>query len=290
MNTIKKKLETLCKELTKQNKSVLDQSKQVSSEETLRRQEIHQKFSDSIKDVQEKMDAQDKERMKQAEENEKLREQLQSFLNQYEVREKHFEQQLKQKDLEVQLESAKLRQAEELLKQSQSEVQQFRAIAETLSQRDTESRAQLAMYAEKFEGLQGTIAKSNDQFISFKKDSEKLAKRCKALEKEKREAVQNSDKNNASVKELSQSCDQLRKDLVVVTKQKSSMEMLCRKLTEERTALKEKLKAYEPEPETKTEAAKEETAEADATNKQADASEPAAAAEEAAAEPVAAGQ
>eukprot|EP00961_Rhodomonas_salina_P020545 276500-Rhodomonas_salina.1 len=31
------------------------------------------------------MDAQDKERMKQAEENEKLREQLQSFLNQYEV-------------------------------------------------------------------------------------------------------------------------------------------------------------------------------------------------------------
>lgn len=111
-----------------------------------------------------------------------------------------------------------------------------------------------------------------------------------ALEKEKREAVQNSDKNNASVKELSQSCDQLRKDLVVVTKQKSSMEMLCRKLTEERTALKEKLKAYEPEPETKTEAAKEETAEADATNKQADASEPAAAAEEAAAEPVAAGQ
>lgn len=113
----------------------------------------------------------------------------------------------------AQLESAKLRQAEELLKQSQSEVQQFRcvgrcpnccsalflrspscwqtdfpplmcvcwgrAIAETLSQRDTESRAQLAMYAEKFEGLQGTIAKSNDQFISFKKDSEKLAKRCK---------------------------------------------------------------------------------------------------------------
>ena len=50
-----------------------------------RRQELHAKFTESIKDVQEKMDLQDKERIKQAEENDKLREQLQSFLDQYEV-------------------------------------------------------------------------------------------------------------------------------------------------------------------------------------------------------------
>ena len=39
---------------------------------------------------------------------------LQSFINQYEVRDKHFEHQLKAKDLECQLAEAKLRQAEEL--------------------------------------------------------------------------------------------------------------------------------------------------------------------------------
>lgn len=120
-----------------------------------------------------------------------------------------------------QLEAAKLKQAEELLKQSTHELEQFRCVigllcterwwnvmhspglykfcccgvgcpdltdgkfgccrqvAETLSQRDQDSRAQLAMYGEKFAGLQGTISKSNEQFISFKKDSEKLAKRCK---------------------------------------------------------------------------------------------------------------
>jgi peptidoglycan hydrolase CwlO-like protein len=51
-----------------------------------------------------------------------------------------------------------------------------------------------------------------------------------------------SEKNSTVVTELSQSCDQLRKELAVVTKQKNSMETLCRKLTQERAELKEKLK------------------------------------------------
>lgn len=113
-NAVKKKLENLCKELQKQNKTVLDQSKQVSEEEATKRAELSAKFSESIKDVQEKLQTHDEERVKQGEENTKLREQLQSFINQYEVRDKHFEHQLQAKDLERQLAEAKLAQAEEL--------------------------------------------------------------------------------------------------------------------------------------------------------------------------------
>lgn len=65
---------------------------------------------------QEKMEVQDQERMKQATENDKLREQLQNFISQYEVREKHFEHQLHAKDLECQLAEAKLKQSEEMCK------------------------------------------------------------------------------------------------------------------------------------------------------------------------------
>ena len=107
-NTVKKKLETLCKELQKQNKTVLDQSKQVSAEEQEKRKELSDRFSETIKDVQDKIASHDEERQKQDQENTKLREQLQSFLNQYEVRDKHFEHQLHAKDLEVQLAEARL--------------------------------------------------------------------------------------------------------------------------------------------------------------------------------------
>jgi len=113
-NAVKKKLETLCKELQKQNKTVLDQSKQVSAEEQEKRKELSDRFSETIKDVQDKIASHDEERQKQDQENTKLREQLQSFLNQYEVRDKHFEHQLHAKDLEVQLAEAKLKQSEEL--------------------------------------------------------------------------------------------------------------------------------------------------------------------------------
>jgi len=113
-NAVKGKLEKLCKELQKQNKNVMDQSKQVTNDESEKRKELSEKFSATIKDVQDKISNHDEERQKQDQENIKLREQLQSFISQYEVRDKHFEHQLHAKDLENQLAEAKLRQSEEL--------------------------------------------------------------------------------------------------------------------------------------------------------------------------------
>ena len=123
---MKKKLEALCKELQKQNRNVLDQSKQASEEETKKRQELSDRFNDTIKDVQGKISNQEEERQKQVEENTKLREQLQNFLNQYEVRDKHFEHQLHAKDLEQQLANAKLAQSEELCKKALERAEHFR--------------------------------------------------------------------------------------------------------------------------------------------------------------------
>jgi hypothetical protein len=125
-NAVKKKLETLCKELQKQNKTVLDQSKQTTEEEQQKRKELSDRFSETIKDVQDKIASHDEERQKQDQENIRMREQLQSFLNQYEVRDKHFEHQLHAKDLEVQLADAKLRQSEELCNKAVERAELYR--------------------------------------------------------------------------------------------------------------------------------------------------------------------
>ena len=106
MAGVKTKLETLCRELQKQNKAVMDDSKRVQEEEHAKRQELSAKFQDTIKDVSTKLDAQGEDRIKQFEENDQLREKLKNFADQYELREQHFAHQLKTKELEQQLNEA----------------------------------------------------------------------------------------------------------------------------------------------------------------------------------------
>eukprot|EP00960_Hanusia_phi_P062677 765231-Hanusia_phi.AAC.1 len=84
-NAVKQKLEILCKELQKQNKNILERSKAVSEEEQKKRNELSEKFHVAIKDIQEKMEQQEKNRLTEAEETDKLREKLRDFIGKYEV-------------------------------------------------------------------------------------------------------------------------------------------------------------------------------------------------------------
>ena len=73
----------LCRELQRQNKSVMDDSKRIAREEHNKRQELSDKFHATIQDVTVKLDSQSEERLGQIKENESLREKLQNFLKQY---------------------------------------------------------------------------------------------------------------------------------------------------------------------------------------------------------------
>jgi len=73
---VKGKLETLCRELQKQNKAVIDDSRRVQEEEHNKRSELSNKFQETIKDVTVKLDAQGDDRIKQFQENDALREKL----------------------------------------------------------------------------------------------------------------------------------------------------------------------------------------------------------------------
>lgn len=242
-NAVKSKLETLCKELQKQNKNVLEQSKQISTDEQRKRQELSEKFSETIKDVQNKIANHDEERVKQDQENIKLREQLQSFINQYEVRDKHFEHQLKAKDLECQLAEAKLRQAEELSNKAIERADLYRQQALGLAEREVVLKEQINTYSEKFKELQETLTKSNEVFTSFKKDSDKMQKRIKASEKERLTAEKLAQKSIKELQEVNERHEALKKEAADNKKKKERMETLCRTLTQERADLKDKLRA-----------------------------------------------
>jgi len=161
-NGVKAKLEVLCRELQKQNKAVMDDSRRVAEEEQSKRAALSEKFQDTIKDVSAKLDAQGDDRIKQFQENDTLREKLKNFADQYELREQHFAHQLKTKDLEQQLNEAKLKHQQEISTQEQQKLAAYMAELETRTKTEIELRSQLSTYSEKFETFQDTLGKSNE--------------------------------------------------------------------------------------------------------------------------------
>eukprot|EP00850_Spirogloea_muscicola_P004408 SM000019S04952 [mRNA] locus=s19:143202:146726:- [translate_table: standard] len=119
---VRQKLESLCRELQRQNKAVIDESKRVALDEQHKRQELSAKFHTTIKDITSKLEDQSDERIRQIRENETLKDKLKHFTQQYEIREQHFAHQLRTKVLEQQLLEAKLKQQQDIAAQGDAKV------------------------------------------------------------------------------------------------------------------------------------------------------------------------
>ena len=103
MASVKEKLEALCRELQKQNNMV-------KREEGLKREELTNKFQDSIKDIAVKLEGQAEDSRAQQQDNDILRQKLEILGKQAELREQQYAAEFKAKGLEAQLLEAKLAQ------------------------------------------------------------------------------------------------------------------------------------------------------------------------------------
>jgi len=242
---VKGKLETLCRELQKQNKSVMDDSKRVAEEEHAKRQQLSEKFQDTIKDVSAKLDTQGEDRIKQFQENDTLREKLKNFAEQYELREQHFAHQLKTKDLEHQLVEAKLKHQTELNAQETAKIEAYKAEFEQRAKTEIELRTQLAAYSEKFETFQDTLSKSNDVFGTFKKEMDKMSKTIKTLEKENLELKKKAKKCDIELIKLHDERETGAKEVEKQKKMNAQLQSLCKTLQAERKQAREETKAKE---------------------------------------------
>jgi len=239
---VKGKLETLCRELQKQNKAVIDDSRRVQEEEHNKRSELSNKFQETIKDVTVKLDAQGDDRIKQFQENDALREKLKNFAEQYELREQHFAHQIKTKDLEAQLLEAKLKHQTELGAQESAKLQAYKQELEARAKTEIELRQQLSTYSEKFETFQDTLTKSNDVFGTFKKEMDKMTKSIKKLEKEKMELKIKEKKCDVELLNLHEGKENALQQLESQKKQNAQLQSLCKTLQEERKKAREEAK------------------------------------------------
>lgn len=254
----KGKLESLCRELQKHNKQIKEETQRRADEEERKRKELSQKFQSTISDITSQMADNHKRNQQLKQDNNDLAQKLKGLVEQYEVREQHIEKVLKAKQLELQLCEAKLQQQnlivqeemENHLKEKHGVLEEslgYKKKCEELLRTESELRAQLALYTEKFEEFQTTLTKSNEVFATFKKDMDTMTKTIRKLEKESNMWKTRWENTNRS---LLQMVEERTQNQTAITSQKGKiekLEKLCRALQAERKTLRKQLKTEKTE-------------------------------------------
>ncbi|XP_068956798.1 gamma-taxilin isoform X4 [Petaurus breviceps papuanus] len=169
------KLESLCRELQRHNKTLKEENMQQAREEEERRKEATAHFQITLNEIQAQLEQHDIHNAKLRQENIELGEKLKKLIEQYALREEHIDKVFKHKELQQQLVDAKLQQTTQLIKEAEEKHQRER---EFKTVRDKEYKA-------------------------FQIKLERLEKLCRALQTERNELNEKVEvlKEQVSVKE-----------------------------------------------------------------------------------------
>ncbi|CAL5209248.1 unnamed protein product [Lathyrus oleraceus] len=231
---VRDKLESLCRELQRQNKVLMEECKRVSTEGQNLRLDLSAKFQDAIKDMSSRLEERKDDCLSQLKENDMLRNNLKQLAEQYELLEQQHAQKLKQNSLELQIADLKIKQHEEKLAQEQSQMKIYAEQVSQLLATEKNLRLQLTTDGEKFKQFQEALTKSNDVFETFKQEIEKMAKSMKELKKENQFLKSKSEKSDVTLIELVDERERMKKQLEKTKNQKEKLESLCRSLQAER--------------------------------------------------------
>nr|CAD1841938.1 unnamed protein product [Ananas comosus var. bracteatus] len=231
---VRERLESLCRELQRQNKMLMEECQRVSTEGQNMRLDLSTKFNNAIKDVSSKLEEQKDECLTQLRENELLRNKLKHLADQYTLAEQQFGQKLKQKILELELADLKIQQHQERSAQEQTQMQLYAEQISQLMATEKSLRLQLAADEEKFRSFQDALSKSNDVFEALKVEMEKMVKLIKELKKENEFLKGKCEKSDVALVKLIEDRELMKKQFEKVKNQKEKLESLCRSLQAER--------------------------------------------------------
>ncbi|XP_063078969.1 alpha-taxilin [Engraulis encrasicolus] len=247
------KLEELCKDLQGYNKTLRGEFVQKFNDDESKRKEVTTHFQTTLVDIQAQIDEYSVRNLKLCKENSDLAEKLNNIIHQYEKREESLEKIFKHHDVQQKLAEAKLEQANILLKEAEvnhkkeKEYLLKEAIEKTkkcyaMKEQELSMKKQLVLYSQKFEEFQSTLGKSNDIYVTFKEEMDKMRGKMKKLEKESdfwRDRFENC---NKSLMELINERTEKAKEFEIFVLKVDKLETLCRALQQERKGLYDKIK------------------------------------------------
>ncbi|XP_063810312.1 alpha-taxilin [Pseudophryne corroboree] len=258
------KLESLCRELQRHNRTLKEEGVQRAREEEEKRKEVTSHFQVTLNDIQSQMEQHNERNTKLRQENMELADRLKKLIEQYELREEHIDKVFKHKDLQQQLVDAKLQQAQEMLKEVEErhqrekdfllkEAVESQRMCELMKQQETHLKQQLALYTEKFEEFQNTLSKSNEVFTTFKQEMEKMTKKIKKLEKETTMYRSRWESSNKALLVMAEEKTLRDKEQEALQAKIQRLEKLCRALQTERNDLNKKVQGLSGPPATSAE-------------------------------------
>uniref|UniRef100_A0ABI7W1V2 Taxilin gamma n=1 Tax=Felis catus TaxID=9685 RepID=A0ABI7W1V2_FELCA len=206
------KLESLCRELQRHNKTLKEENMQQAREEEERRKEATAHFQITLNEIQAQLEQHDIHNAKLRQENIELGEKLKKLIEQYALR-------------------------EELLKEATESRHKY----EQMKQQEVQLKQQLSLYMDKFEEFQTTMAKSNELFTTFRQEMEKMTKKIKKLEKETIIWRTKWENNNKALLQMAEEKTVRDKEYKAFQIKLDRLEKLCRALQTERNELNEKV-------------------------------------------------
>ncbi|XP_029801372.1 beta-taxilin isoform X2 [Suricata suricatta] len=247
------KLESLCRELQRHNKTLKEETLQRAREEEEKRKEITSHFQTTLTDIQAQIEQQSERNMKLCQENTELAEKLKSIIDQYELREEHLDKIFKHRELQQKLVDAKLEQAQEMMKEAEERHQrekeyllnqaaEWKLQAKVLKEQETVLQAQLTLYSGRFEEFQSTLTKSNEVFATFKQEMDKTTKKMKKLEKDTATWKARFENCNKALLDMIEEKALRAKEYECFVMKIGRLENLCRALQEERNELYKKIR------------------------------------------------
>ncbi|XP_036091636.1 gamma-taxilin-like isoform X2 [Rousettus aegyptiacus] len=216
------KLESLCRELQRHNRTLKEENMQNAREEEERRKKATSHFQFTLNEIQAQMEQHDVHNAKLREENMELGEKLKKLIEQYALREEHVDKVFKHKELRQQLVDAKLQQTTQFIKEADEKHQRER---EFLLKEATESR-------HKYEEMK-------HQEVQLK---QQMTKKIKKLEKEMLIWRTKWENNNKALLQMAEEKTIRDKEYRASQMKLERLEKLFRALQMERNELNEKVK------------------------------------------------
>uniref|UniRef100_A0A672PT47 Taxilin beta n=1 Tax=Sinocyclocheilus grahami TaxID=75366 RepID=A0A672PT47_SINGR len=247
------KLEMLCRELQRHNRTLKEESLQRLREDEMKRKEITAHFQSTLVDIQNQIEQHSNRNNKLCQENSDLASKLKTIIEQYERREQSLEKIFKHRDLQQKLSDAKLEEANMLLSQAEEKHKREKeyllkeAIEKTkkcytMREQELQMKKQIVLYSQKFDEFQNTLAKSNEIYITFKQEMDKMTKKMKKLEKESNIWKTRFESCNKALVEMIDERSEKAKEFELFTLKIDRLETLCRALQDERKSLYIKIK------------------------------------------------
>ncbi|XP_018565023.1 alpha-taxilin [Anoplophora glabripennis] len=248
----KAKLESLCRELQKQNKAIKDENITRVKEEEEKRREVATNFTERLNSLSSMMDENKDKSVRLREENMNMTLKLTELYNKFQERESHLADVNRQLDAQKELFEFKIKKMElEYKADRKAWEEESKALLSNLLKSNETNRlleeniksmqANLDVYKNQYSDFEQTMSRSNEVFKTFHGEINKLQKSNTTLEKERGEYIAKWQSCHNSVVEISEKNQQLAKKLEMSEKKVATLEKLCRQLQAERTNLHKQL-------------------------------------------------